>query len=270
MTKIEVRGLSKQYVSKNGHSIHALRDIGLTVGEGEFVTIVGPSGCGKSTLLYVIAGFLKSDQGAVFVDGNVVTGPSMERGIVFQEYALFPWRTVLDNITYGLESKGLARREREAIASHYIQRIGLSGFEKRFPAELSGGMKQRVAIARTLAYDPAILLMDEPFGALDTQTRELMQDQLLALWRETGKTVLLVTHDVSEAVFLSQRVIVMTSRPGTIKAEFPVMVDRTQGREATMVSLEFNQTRNEIWLSVREEVLKTVHAEQMRDSAFVI
>ena len=257
MPKIEIRGLTKRYAARGRAPILALDGISLTVEEGEFVSIVGPSGCGKSTLLYAIAGFLMYDDGVLSVDGVAVSGPSIERGVVFQEYALFPWRTVLGNITYGLEGKGLTRRQREEIASRYVQRIGLTGFEGRFPRELSGGMKQRVAIARTLAYDPDILLMDEPFGALDAQTRELMQDQLLDLWQETGKTVLLVTHDVSEAVFLSQRVVVMTSRPGRIKAVFPVTLDRTRDRESTMISAEFNHMRNRIWLSVREEALKT-------------
>lgn len=255
--KIEVQALTKTFGTEDRGAVLALDDISLTVEEGEFISIVGPSGCGKSTLLYTIAGFLKCEDGVVLVDGIPVTGPSMDRGVVFQEYALFPWRTVVGNISYGLESKGITRRERERIVARYVEHIGLSGFEHCFPKELSGGMKQRVAIARTLAYEPDILLMDEPFGALDAQTRELMQDQLLDIWRETGKTVLLVTHDVSEAVFLSQRVVVMTSRPGRKKAEFPITIGSRRSREETMVSDEFNRVRNQIWLAVREEALRT-------------
>lgn len=241
--------------------IAALEGVSFAIDDGEFVSLIGPSGCGKSTLLYIIAGFLEYEQGVVLVDDVRVMGPAMNRGVVFQEYALFPWLTVLGNITYGLESKGIARREREEIASRYIRRIGLHGFEHRYPRELSGGMKQRVAIARTLAYEPDILLMDEPFGALDAQTRELMQDQLLDIWRELGKTVLLVTHDVAESVFLSDRVLVMSSRPGRIKAEFPVTRHRAKSREELMVSSDFNHVRNEIWLTVREEALKTAQTD---------
>ncbi len=257
MPKIEIRGLGKAFRSRGRETVVALDDISLALEEGDFVSIVGPSGCGKSTLLNIIAGFLAPEDGVILVDGIPVTGPSMERGIVFQEYALFPWLTVLGNITYGLESKGMTRRQREGIATRHIERIGLRGFENRFPKDLSGGMKQRVAIARTLACDPDILLLDEPFGALDAQTRELMQDHLLEIWRETGKTVLLVTHDVSEAVYLSQRVVVMTSRPGRIKAEFSTNSARCQSREEIMVSGKFNHIRNQVWLIVREEVLKT-------------
>ncbi|MCB8924042.1 MAG: ABC transporter ATP-binding protein [Ardenticatenaceae bacterium] len=260
MSKIEIRELKKAYRNGDRESIVALDGISLAIENGEFVSIVGPSGCGKSTLLYTIAGFIACDYGVVLVDGTPVIGPSMNCGIVFQEYALFPWRTVLGNITYGLESKGMARRQREEIAACYIERMGLRGFEHCFPKELSGGMKQRVAIARTLAYEPDIILMDEPFGSLDAQTRELMQDQLLDIWRELGKTVLLITHDVSEAVFLSQRVIVMTSRPGKVKAEFSITLLKRQCREEIMISDEFNQIRNPIWLAVREEVLKVEQA----------
>lgn len=255
MHKIEFRGVKKIFKTEQA-PIVALDEVSLVVQTGEFVSIVGPSGCGKSTLIHILAGFLKCDEGLVLVNGERISGPDMDRGVVFQEYALFPWRTVLGNITYGLESKGMSRSQRDAVAARYIKRIGLCGFENCFPKQLSGGMKQRVAIARTLAYEPNILLMDEPFGALDAQTRELIQDQLLDLWQETGKTILLITHDVTEAVFLSQRVVVMTSRPGRVKAEFHVPFPRHSAREKIMVSPEFNQVYNQVWLAVREEALK--------------
>ena len=254
--KIRIEGLRKSYRSREGEVV-ALQGVDLVVDSGEFVTIVGPSGCGKSTLLYILAGFLPPTGGEVRVDGRPVEGPGVDRGIVFQEYALFPWLTVFQNVTYGLEMKGVPREEREEIARRYVKLIGLEGFERRFPRELSGGMKQRVAIARTLAYDPDILLLDEPFGALDAQTRESMQDELLRVWEGTGKTVVMITHDVSEAVYVSRRVAVMSRRPGRIVGEFPVVLDRSQGREATVLSQRYTDLRNKVWLTVREEVLKS-------------
>jgi NitT/TauT family transport system ATP-binding protein len=227
--KIEIRGVSKTYASERG-PVLALRGTDLTVNEGEFVSIVGPSGCGKSTLLYVVGGFLAAD-GEVVIDGAPIKGPGTDRGVVFQEYALFPWLTVRDNISFGLERQGVAAAEREKVVSGLVKVIGLAGFENRYPRELSGGMKQRVAIARTLACDPAILLLDEPFGALDAQTREIMQDELLRIWLETRKTVLMVTHDVTEAVYLSNRICVMSARPGQIIEEFTVALDRGRSRE---------------------------------------
>jgi len=253
--KIQIAGLGKTYRSREGEVV-ALEGVDLAVDTGEFVTIVGPSGCGKSTLLYILAGFLPPNTGTVRVDGQPVRGPGVDRGIVFQEYALFPWLTVFQNLTYGLEMTGVPRGEREETARRYVKLIGLEGFERRFPRELSGGMKQRVAIARTLAYDPDILLLDEPFGALDAQTRELMQDELLRIWEATGKTVVMITHDVSEAVYLSRRVAVMSRRPGRIVREFPVDLDKSQGRERTVLSQRYTDLRNEVWLTVREEVLK--------------
>jgi NitT/TauT family transport system ATP-binding protein len=232
----------------------ALRGTDLTVNQGEFVSIVGPSGCGKSTLLYVVGGFLAAD-GQVIIDGTPIRGPGTDRGVVFQEYALFPWLTVRDNIGYGLERQRVEASERDKIVSRLVGVIGLSGFENRYPRELSGGMKQRVAIARTLACDPAILLLDEPFGALDAQTREIMQDELLRIWLETRKTVLLVPHDVTEAVYLSNRICVMSARPGQIIEEFFVALDRSRSREELVVSEPFNSIRNKVWLSVRRQAL---------------
>ena len=252
MTMIRVEQLNKSYKTRDG-SVLALDDINLAVAEGEFVSIVGPSGCGKSTLLYILGGFIGADSGALQVAGSPITGPAVDRGVVFQEYALFPWLTVTQNISYGLEMIGAPSREREEIVERLVRTIGLCGFENRFPRELSGGMKQRVAIARTLAYDPKILLLDEPFGALDAQTRETMQDELLRLWLAHRKTVIMVTHDVSEAVFLSERVLVMSKRPGRIVEEFRIDLDRSGNREAMVLSEGFNKLRNEVWLAVRHQ-----------------
>jgi NitT/TauT family transport system ATP-binding protein len=253
MSRICIKHLNKIYKSRSG-DVPALLDINLDISDGEFVSIIGPSGCGKSTLLYILGGFIPGNGGAIAVDDNPVTGPGTDRGIVFQEYALFPWLTVEQNIHYGLEMIGMARRDRDAIVYNLIRTVNLEGFERCFPRELSGGMKQRVAIARTLAYNPQILLLDEPFGALDSQTRETMQDELRRLWLKERKTVLMVTHDVDEAVYLSERVVVMSKRPGRIVEEFKIAVDRDSGREATVLSKAFTQLRNEVWLSVRRQV----------------
>jgi NitT/TauT family transport system ATP-binding protein len=250
---IQISGVAKAYEGQGG-AVQALARVDLDIAAGEFVTIVGPSGCGKSTLLYILGGFIPATEGTIRVGGKPVTGPGIDRGIVFQEYALFPWLTVLGNISYGLEMKGLGAAERDAIARRYISLIGLEGFEHRYPRELSGGMRQRVALARTLVYEPAVLLLDEPFGALDAQTREIMQDELLRLWRTTRNTVLMVTHDVAEAVYLSQRVCVMSGRPGRIVETFGTALDHAPGREAVMLSDQFTALRNQVWLKVREQV----------------
>ena len=260
MARIDVRGLTKTFQAIKGETVEAISDLSFAVGDNEFVSIVGPSGCGKSTLLYIVAGFILPTAGQVLVDNRPVQGPGPDRGIVFQEYALFPWRTVGDNIKYGLEEKGLPRHEIEGIVQKYVRLMGLEGFQHKYPRELSGGMKQRVALARTLAYEPDVLLMDEPFGALDAQTRELQQDDLLAVWREKKKTVLFVTHSVEEAVYLSERVVVMTTRPGRIKSVVDIELDRSGSREAIMTSPEFARLRNRVWLDVREEVLKHYEA----------
>jgi NitT/TauT family transport system ATP-binding protein len=252
MIRICVRNLHKRYRSRDGE-VAALAGVELEVREGEFVTIVGPSGCGKSTLLYVLGGFIAADGGSTAVDGEAIVGPGVDRGIVFQEYALFPWLTVAQNIGYGLEMTGVPRAERKTIVDRLIHTIGLQGFEHRFPRELSGGMKQRVALARTLAYDPKILLLDEPFGALDALTREAMQDELLRLWQRTRKTVVMVTHDVNEAVYLSERVLVMSRRPGRIVHEFVIALDRSREREHTILTEAFNAVRNQVWLAVRRQ-----------------
>ena len=251
--KIELRQVSKSYAADRG-AVLALRDTDLVVADGEFVAIVGPSGCGKSTLIYIVGGFLPAE-GEVLVDGRAISGPGTERGVVFQEYALFPWLTVRGNIAYGLDRQGVPAAERNATVERLIGVIGLQGFEDRFPRELSGGMKQRVAIARTLACEPAILLLDEPFGALDAQTREIMQDELLRLWLESRKTVLMVTHDVTEAVYVSNRICVMSARPGRLIEEFRIELDRAKPREEIFLSDAFNHVRNQVWLSVRKQAL---------------
>jgi NitT/TauT family transport system ATP-binding protein len=256
---IRVTGLSKHYVARDG-KVPALLDVDFAVARGEFVSIVGPSGCGKSTLLYIMGGFLPPDAGSVDIQGRPVKGPGLDRGVVFQEYALFPWLTVTENIAYGLKQKSMFHKERNQIVQRYVALIGLEGFEKRYPRELSGGMKQRVAIARTLACEPDILLLDEPLGALDALTREVMQDELLRIWKETGKTVIMITHDVNEAVYLSQRVLVMSRRPGRVVEEFEIALDRSQPRETVFLSEAFNSIRNRVWLSVRRQAFEETPA----------
>lgn len=251
MARVEIRNVSKWYPG-TGKPVAALRGVDFAVEDGEFVAIVGPSGCGKSTLLYIIGGFIGCE-GGVAVDGRPITGPGTDRGIVFQEQALFPWLTVRRNILYGPETQRLAPAERERVADRLIAMIGLRGFEDHFPRQLSGGMRQRVALARTLACDPAILLLDEPFGALDAQTREVMQDELLRIWRDTGKTVMMITHDVDEAVHLANRVLVMSARPGRVVDAFAVDLDRSLPREDIVLSARFRDIRNQVWLAVRRQ-----------------
>ena len=212
--QIVIEGVNHLYRPPSGRPVLALEDVSLEVRAREFVALLGPSGCGKSTLLYLIGGFLPIEKGSIPIDGKPVGAPGPDRGIVFQHFALFPWKTVRANILYGLERMGLPRDEREKRAQSFIDLVGLTGFEDSYPSQLSGGMKQRTAIARTLAFDPKILLMDEPFGALDAQTRSLMQAELLGIWQRTPKTVIFVTHDVQEAVYLADRVAVMSARPG--------------------------------------------------------
>lgn len=215
---LQVYNLHKQFLSRNG-SIVALKNINLNIEEGEFICAVGASGSGKSTLLRLIAGLDKPTAGEIEVDGVKVTGPGPDRGMVFQKYTLYPWMNVAENVGFGLKLQGLSKSERREKVGYYLQVVGLKEFARALPKELSGGMQQRVAIARALASQPKILLLDEPFGALDAQTKETMQQFLIDLWRNTGITVLMITHDVEEAVFLAQRLYVLSSRPGTIKKE---------------------------------------------------
>jgi NitT/TauT family transport system ATP-binding protein len=260
-TQIDITGVSHVYRPPRGRPVPALTDVSLAVARREFVALLGPSGCGKSTLLYLVGGFLPVERGSIAVDGRTVTGPGRDRGITFQNFALFPWKTVRGNVLYGLERLGLPRAERLARAHDLIARVGLTGFEDSYPAQLSGGMKQRCAIARMLAHEPDILLMDEPFGALDAQTRSLMQEELLGLWRRTPKTVVFVTHDVQEAVYLAQRVVVMSARPGQIKAIVPIAFDRDD--PDLLKSKPFVDKVDEIWHLVRGEAKK---AQEQRTS----
>jgi NitT/TauT family transport system ATP-binding protein len=251
---IAVDRVSHMYRPTRGREVKALDEVSLDVGAREFVALLGPSGCGKSTLLYLIGGFLPVESGAISVEGKPVSGPGPDRGIVFQHFALFPWKTVRGNILYGLERQGMPKAEREKRAMEFIELVGLAGFEDSYPSQLSGGMKQRTAIARTLAFDPNILLMDEPFGALDAQTRGLMQGELLRIWQRTPKTVIFVTHDVQEAVYLAERVAVMSARPGRIKTIVDTRFDKND--PDIFKNPAFVEKVDEIWNLVREEAIK--------------
>ncbi|QOZ44723.1 ABC transporter ATP-binding protein [Bradyrhizobium sp. CCBAU 53340] len=251
LSTVEVKNLKHVYVPANKRPVVALQDVSLSIRAGEFISLLGPSGCGKSTLLYLIGGFLPVVEGSISVDGSDIRGPGPDRGVVFQSFALFPWRTVLQNVTYGLRKQGMSKADAESRAREFIRLVGLNGFEDSFPSQLSGGMKQRAAIARTLAIDPKILLMDEPFGALDAQTRSLMQDELLGIWRRSPKTVIFVTHDVQEAAYLSQRVVVMSARPGRIKTIVPCNFDRSD--PSFVRSAEFVAKVDELQELVRAE-----------------
>jgi NitT/TauT family transport system ATP-binding protein len=234
----------------------ALEDITLDVRPGEFLALVGPSGCGKSTLLDLLGGLTAPTSGRILLDGRPIEGPARDRGIVFQQYALFPWRTAAENVEFGLDIAGLKAKQRREIARHYLDLVGLTAFADRYPHELSGGMKQRVAIARSLAYDPEVLLMDEPFAALDAQTRETLQGELLRIWRATGKTIIFITHGIDEAVVLGQRVAVMTSRPGRIKHVVEIPEALRNETEDVRSLPEFGPVRHEVWSLLRDEVLK--------------
>jgi len=252
--QIRVDSVTHMYRPPRGREVLALDQVSLDVAPREFVALLGPSGCGKSTLLYLIGGFLPVERGGISVDGNPVSGPGPDRGIVFQHFALFPWKTVRGNILYGLERQGMPRPEREKRAQEFIDMVGLHGFEDSYPSQLSGGMKQRTAIARTLAFDPKILLMDEPFGALDAQTRGLMQRELLAIWQRTPKTVIFVTHDVQEAVYLADRVAVMSARPGRIKTIVDTRFDKND--PDIFKNPAFVEKVDLIWNLVRDEAIK--------------
>src|SRR5512138_2292613 len=250
---IRIEGLSKRYEARGaGGALLALDSVDLEIPRGQFFSILGPSGCGKSTLLHAVDG-LASAAGSIRVNVRPVSGPGLDRGVVFQDYALFPWRTVLENVAFGLEIKRIPAHERVRIAREQLALVGLSGFEHRYPSQLSGGMKQRVAIARALAFDPDVLLMDEPFAALDAQTREILQAELLKIWERTGKTIVFVTHSIDEAIFLSQRVAVMTARPGRIKRIIDVDLPARTDRDVRS-SPEFAALRHQAWELLTAEV----------------
>ncbi|WP_068161686.1 ABC transporter ATP-binding protein [Rhodococcus phenolicus] len=251
--KLRLEHVTKQFaVRGSADTFTALDDVGIDLAAGEFLVLVGPSGCGKSTLLDLLGGLSEPTSGRILLDGRPISGPGLDRGIVFQQYALLPWRTARANIEFGLEAKGLPKKQRRALADHYLELVGLAGFGDRYPHELSGGMKQRVAIARSLAFDPEVLLMDEPFAALDAQTRESLQDELLRIWRETGKTILFITHGIDEAIYLGQRVAVLTSRPGRIKTIVDIDIDRNV--EDVRSGEAFRKYRHEIWSLLHSEV----------------
>jgi NitT/TauT family transport system ATP-binding protein len=254
MELLEVRDLAKTF-RRDGKEVLAIDNLSLSVEAREFVTIVGPSGCGKSTFLHIIGGFERASAGALMLDGRPIVAPGPDRGMMFQESALFPWRTALGNVTWGLEAQGMPAAERRSTAERYLRMVGLWNFADSYPSELSGGMKQRVALARVLSYDPQLLLMDEPFGALDAQTRELMQEELQRIWDQTPKTVLFVTHDIDEAIYMSDRVIIFSARPGRIKEEIKIDLPRPRVLEIR-TSPRYTEYRNTIWSLLRHEVVQ--------------
>jgi NitT/TauT family transport system ATP-binding protein len=248
---IEIDGVSKAF-AKGDRRVLALQDIGLKVAEREFAAILGPSGCGKSTLLNIVAGFDRPTSGSVRVAGEEIAAPSPRRAVVFQEPALFPWLTVMENVVFGPKTQRQPAGEYRTRAAQIIEQVGLQGFESSYPAELSGGMRQRVGIARVLIMQPQVLLMDEPFGSLDAQTRSLMQELLLSVWERHHPTVLFVTHDIEEALLLADRVCVMTARPGRVKKTIEVTIPRPRAIEVT-TSPEFNALRREVLALIRDE-----------------
>lgn len=252
--KLKIDNVRKVFDTRNGEMI-ALNGVSLDIKENEFICVVGPSGCGKSTLLNIIAGLLEPTSGKVYCDGKEVTGTGTERGVVFQQYALFPWMTVKKNVMFGLNLKGIKGKEAEDIAVKYIKMVQLEDFVNHYPKELSGGMKQRVAIARAYAVNPSVLLMDEPFGALDAQTRTQLQTELLETWEKEQKTCFFITHDVDEAIILAQKVIIMSARPGRIKEIVNIDIPYPRTQETKMTP-KFLELKNHIWGQVYQEYLE--------------
>ncbi|HLH99030.1 MAG TPA: ABC transporter ATP-binding protein [Xanthobacteraceae bacterium] len=253
MGRLDLEHLKLAY-ERRGDALLALADVNLSIADGEFVTIVGPSGCGKSTLLMLVAALLRPSSGTVRLDGKPVSAPGPDRALVFQDFALLPWRTVLANVELGLELKGLPSAEQLAIARRHIAMVGLSGFERAYPHQLSGGMRQRVGIARALAVEPEVLLMDEPFGALDAQIRQVMGSELLRIWERGRKTILFVTHDIDEAIYLADRVIVMSASPGRVVADISVSLARPRPLEIRN-DPAFTAYRQRIWDLLQREVM---------------
>ena len=246
MAKLEVRGVSKTFRQGKSKVVPVLKELTFEVGDLEFVAIIGPSGCGKSTFLRILDGLIPCDTGSILLDGREVTGTGQGRGMVFQTFDLFPWRTAQENVEFGLEIQPVPRAERREISRHYIELVGLTGFEHSYPYQLSGGMQQRVGIARALAVRPEILLMDEPFGSLDVQTRDLLQDELLRIWEQEQKTVVFITHSIEEAIYLADRVIVFSPRPAQVERVIPVPFSRPR-REDLKTSVPFLELRRQIW-----------------------
>jgi len=261
MSKLVIRGVCKEFPARRGGTAtRALEPTDLTVEDNDFITILGPSGCGKSTLLRVVAGLETPTAGEVLLNGRPVTRPGPDRGMVFQSYTLFPWLNVRDNVCFSLRERGVPRAEQVAVADRFLARVGLKGFENHHPAQLSGGMQQRTALARALANDPDILLLDEPFGALDHQTREVMQELLLGIWEQHRKTVLFVTHDIDEAIFMASRVVVMSARPGRIKCD--IAIDLPHPRSYRIkTTAEFAAYKERLTEEIRVETLKTLQME---------
>ena len=262
---IEIDGVSKRFKQRDGNEFQVLEDVSFTIPEGEFVSLLGPSGCGKSTILNLLAGFEKVSQGTIKVNDGLIKEPGPDRVVVFQEHGLFPWLTVLDNVAFGLKQRGVGKKERNQLAMEQIRAVHLSKFADRYPHELSGGMKQRAAIARALVMDPQILLMDEPFAALDEQTRLVLHQELEEIWLRTGKTILFITHNIREAVMLSDRVLVMSTRPGKIKKEFVVQAARPRdGSDSVLHYVE-----KQIMDCLADELEKVVK-EEMGDESYSI
>ena len=251
--KLEVSGLTKAFARGHGEKIPVLEDVSFAVADLEFVAIVGPSGCGKSTMLRIINGLIPSDRGTISIDGTAVSGPGHGLGMVFQSFDLFPWRTAIGNVEFGMEMQSVPRRECRERAQKWLQRVGLAGFEKAYPHELSGGMQQRVGIARAFAIEPTVLLMDEPFGALDVQTRDLLQDQLLDIWQRERKTVLFVTHSIEEAIYLADRIVLLTPRPARVERVLEVPFGRPRSEDVKS-DPAFVELRRQIWQSLKHGV----------------
>ena len=249
---LEISEVSKTYDLDSENPVQALDRVTLDVAEGEFVSVIGPSGCGKSTLFNIVGGLIAQYEGSVRIDGRAVDGAHHDVGVVFQEESTFPWRTTLDNVAFPLEVQGLAKADREERARKFVSLVGLEGFENHYPAQLSGGMKQRTAVARTLAYEPRIMLLDEPFGALDEQTRMLLGDKMLEIWAALNQTMLLITHNITEAVQLSDRVVVMSFRPGKIKEVIEVDLPRPRSSEVISTP-KFGEYVGRLWTLLREE-----------------
>ena len=265
MNILSVRGVERRFASATGSTL-ALQATDLDVAENDFVTILGPSGCGKSTLLRIVAGLDRPTAGEVQLDGRRIEGPGADRGMVFQSYTLFPWLSVLDNVCFGLRERGVPRAQQLDIAHDFLRKVGLQGFDNHYPKQLSGGMQQRTALARALANKPRMLLMDEPFGALDHQTRELMQELLLGIWEAEAKTVLFVTHDIDEAVFMGSRVMVMSARPGRIKLDRTVPLPHPR-HYSVKTTLAFSELKAELTEAVRVEVMAAQAAQNTQVAA---